>query len=176
VVGVDGNGFAPFLRREDLEAFVHLDAGLDGRPELDYDSTSVASFLDRYDGTVSLNVATLIGNSQLRIAALGWEDLPADSAAVDRMRGRLRDGMAEGAFGLSSGLDYPPGSYATTVERAALTNEAGRQGGFYHTHVRYPLGDRWLDPFREAIEIGRRAGAPAHITHFYHRQTHSGGP
>jgi N-acyl-D-amino-acid deacylase len=64
VVGVDGNGFAPFLRREDLEAFVYLDSGLDGRPDIDYGWTSVGSYLDRYDGTVSLNVATLIGNSQ----------------------------------------------------------------------------------------------------------------
>ena len=92
------------------------------------------------------------------------------------MRGVLREAMAEGAFGLSSGLDYPPGSFATTEELAALTAEAGRAGGFYHSHVRYPLGDRYLDPFREAIDIGRRAGAPAHITHFYHRATHPGGP
>ena len=98
------------------------------------------------------------------------------AAALDRMRGTLRDAMAEGAFGVSSGLDYPPGSFAPTEELAALTAEAGRHGGFYHTHVRYPLGDRYLDPFREAIEIGRRAGAPAHITHFYHRDTHPGGP
>jgi N-acyl-D-amino-acid deacylase len=176
VVGVDGNGFAPFFRREDLEAFVDLDSGLDGRPEIDYDWSSIDSYLARYDGTVSLNVATLIGNSPLRIAALGWEDRPADAPAVERMRGLIRDGMAEGAFGISSGLDYPPGSFATTEELAALNEEAGRHGGFYHTHVRYPLGDRYLDPFREAIEIGRRSGAPAHITHFYHRQTHPGGP
>ncbi len=176
VVGVDGNGFAPFLRRHDLEAFVHLDAGLDGRPDIDYDWTSVGSYLDRYDGRVSLNVATLIGNSPLRIAAVGWEDEPADARAIDRMRGLISDGIAEGAFGLSTGLDYPPGSYATTDELVALTEAAGRRGGFYHSHVRYPLGDRYLDPFREAIEIGRRAGAPAHITHFYHRQTHPGGP
>ncbi len=176
VVGVDGNGFAPFLRREDLEAFVHLDSGLDGRPSIDYDWTSVDSYLARYDGTVSLNVATLIGNSPLRIATVGWDAVPADERALDRMRGLIRDGMAEGAFGLSTGLDYPPGSYATTDELVALTEEAGRSGGFYHSHVRYPLGDRYLDPFREAIEIGRRAGAPAHITHFYHRETHPGGP
>lgn len=176
VVGVDGNGFAPFLRRADLEAFVHLDSGLDGRPDIDYDWTSVETHLDRYDGRVSLNVATLIGNSQLRIAALGWDDVPADAAAIDTMRGLIRDGMAEGAFGLSTGLDYPPGGYATTDELVALTEEAGRSGGFYHSHVRYPLGDRYLDPFREAIEIGRRAGTPSHITHFYHRQTHPGGP
>ena len=176
VVGVDGNGFAPFEHKEDLEDFVELDAGLDGRPDIDYTWSSVQSYLGRYDGTVSLNVATLIGNSALRIGALGWADVPADAAAIDRMRGLLRDGMAEGAVGLSSGLDYPPGSYATTAELAALTEEAGRAGGFYHTHVRYPLGDRFLDPFREAIDIGRRAGAPAHITHFYHRQTHPGDP
>jgi N-acyl-D-amino-acid deacylase len=84
--------------------------------------------------------------------------------------------MEEGAVGLSSGLDYPPGSYATTDELAALSRTAGEQGGIYHTHVRYTLGDRYLDPFREAIEIGRRADAPAHITHFYHRETHPGGP
>jgi N-acyl-D-amino-acid deacylase len=176
VVGVDGNGFAPFLRREDLEAFVDFDSGLDGRPALDFDWTSVESYLARYDGTVSLNVATLIGNSPLRIAALGWDDVPADAHALDRMRGLIRDGMAEGAFGLSTGLDYPPGGYATTDELVALSEETARHGGFYHTHVRYPLGDRYLDPFREAIEIGRRSGAPAHITHFYHRQTHPGGP
>src|SRR5205814_8322096 len=121
---------------------------------------SVASYLEGYDGAVSINVATLIGNSPLRIAALGWDDVSADAHALDRMRGLIADGMAEGAFGLSSGLDYPPGGYATTEELAALTEEAGRHGGFYHTHVRYPLGDRYLDPTREAIEIGRRAGAP----------------
>ncbi len=176
VVGVDGNGFAPFDRREDLEAFVRFDSGLDGRPDIDYDWTSVASYLARYDGTVSLNIATLIGNSALRVNALGWDDVPADALALDHMRGQIGDAMAEGAFGLSSGLDYPPGSYATTGELVALLEETGRHGGFYHTHVRYPLGDRYLDPIREAIEIGRRAGAPSHITHFYHRQTHPGGP
>ncbi len=176
IVGVDGNSFAPFDRREDLEAFVAFDSGLDGRPDIDYDWRSMADYLARYDGTVSCNVGTLVGNSQLRIATLGWDDVPADDAGLDRMRSVLRDAMADGAVGLSSGLDYPPGSYATTEELAALTATAGRAGGIYHTHVRYPLGDRYLDPFREAIDIGRRADAPSHITHFYHRETHPGGP
>jgi N-acyl-D-amino-acid deacylase len=92
------------------------------------------------------------------------------------MRAMLREAMEEGAFGLSSGLDYPPGSYAGTEELAALTNEAARLGGFYHTHVRYPLGDRFLDPFREALEIGRLGEGGVHLTHFYHRQTYPGTP
>lgn len=176
IVGVDGNGFAPFRRLEDLDAFVQLDSGLDGRPDIDYGWPTVADYLRAYDGTVSVNVGTLVGNSVLRIDALGWDDLPADAAALDRMTAIVRDAIADGAVGLSSGLDYPPGSFATTEELAALTRAAGAGGGFYHTHVRYPLGDRFLDPFREAIDIGRRAGAPSHITHFYHRETHPGGP
>ena len=176
IVGVDGNGYAPFAHRDDLEAFVRLNAGLDGDPQLEYDWDTVPSYLDRYDRGQALNVGIVIGNSALRIGAIGWEEGPADARAVANMRAMLREAMEAGAFGVSSGLDYPPGSYASTDELAALTAEAARHGGFYHTHVRYPLGDQFLDPFREAIEIGRRGEGPAHITHFYHRETHPGPP
>ena len=177
VIGVDGNAYAPFPDPADLAAFVELNAGLDGVPDgvaIDWDT--VPSYLERFDGTVSVNIAFLVGNAPLRIAALGWNDVPADTAATVRMRSMLREAMEAGAYGVSSGLDYPPGSYASTVELAALANESARLGGIYHTHVRYALGDRFLDPFREAIEIGRRGEAPSHITHFYHRATFPGTP
>jgi N-acyl-D-amino-acid deacylase len=174
VIGVDGNSYAPFRSREDLVAFARLNAGLDGIPELEWDWDSVETYLDRLDGAIGLNLAMLVGNSALRIDAIGFEDTPADAQAIDRMRGQLRESMEEGAFGISSGLDYPPGSYATTAELVALTNEATRLGGFYHTHVRYPLGDRYLDPFREALEIGQRGEGPVHITHLYHRPIYPG--
>jgi N-acyl-D-amino-acid deacylase len=176
VIGVDGNSYAPFDDPAGLAAFVELNAGLDGHPDIAYDWDTVAAYLSRFDRQVSVNIAYLVGNSVLRIAALGWDDVLADQPAIERMRSLLAEAMAEGAFGLSSGLDYPPGSYATTAELVLLTSEAGRRGGFYHTHVRYPLGDGYLDPFREAIEIGRLGEAPAHITHFYHRATFPGGP
>ena len=177
VIGVDGNSYAPFTNQGDLDDFLTLNAGLDGRPDIDADWRTVGDYLDRFDRRVSVNVAYLIGNSALRIAAIGWDDVPADAKAMDRQRGLLREGMEDGAFGLSSGLDYPPGAYATTDELATLLVEASRLGGIYHTHVRYDLGDRFLDPFREAIEIGRRSGGgPVHITHFYHRRTFPGTP
>ena len=157
IVGVDGLSTAPIPNRHDLHALIEMDAGLDADPPIEHDWDSVTGLLDRYDRGRSVNVGTLIGNSALRIAAMGWNDEPATAADVDRMRAYLREGMEQGAVGLSSGLDYPPGSYATTSELAALTAEAGRNGGFYHTHVRYQLGDRHLDPFLEAIEISRRA-------------------
>ncbi|HET6820069.1 MAG TPA: D-aminoacylase [Candidatus Limnocylindria bacterium] len=176
IIGVDGNGYAPFAHRDDLEAFVRLNAGLDGDPPLAYDWDTVESYLERYDGGQALNIGIVVGNSALRIGAIGWEDEPAEQRTIASMRAMLREAMEAGAFGVSSGLDYPPGSYASTDELAALTTEAARHGGFYHTHVRYPLGDRFLDPFREAIEIGRRGEGPAHITHFYHRTTYPGPP
>jgi N-acyl-D-amino-acid deacylase len=178
VIGVDGLSYAPIPDPADLEALVHMNAGLDGAPpEAPLDWDSVESYLDRLDGLrPSVNLAFLVGNSALRMAAVGWDEVEATPAQVTDMRAMLREAMQEGAVGLSSGLDYPPGAYASTDELASLTNEAAAHGGFYHTHVRYPLGDRYLDPFREAIEIGRRGEGPAHITHFYHRQTFPGGP
>jgi len=181
LIGVDGNSYAPFQRHEDLEAFVELNAGLDGdarwtSPAFTYDWTTVAGHLGRLDGGVAVNVGYLVGNSALRASVVGWDERPASDREIASMRAMLREGLEEGAFGVSSGLDYPPGSYADTAELAALSEEAGGHGGIYHTHVRYQLGDRYLDPFREAIDIGRRASAPAHITHFYHRATYPGGP
>ena len=177
VIGVDGLSYAPIPDPADLEALAQMNAGLDGRPDIAYDWGSVESYLDRLDALrPSVNLAFLVGNSALRMSSIGWEDVEATDAQVADMRSMLREAMEEGAVGLSSGLDYPPGAYATTDELAALTREAARHGGFYHTHVRYALGDRYLDPFREAIEIGRRGDGPAHITHFYHRQTFPGGP
>ena len=127
-------------------------------------------------GRISVNVAFLVGNSALRIAGRRLGRRAQRRPRHRQPWGDAPRGDGGRAFGLSSGLDYPPGSYATTQELAELTREAGRLGGFYHTHVRYPLGDRFLDPFREAIEIGRRGEAPAHITHFYHRKTFPGSP
>ena len=177
VIGVDGLSYAPFTDPAVLEALLVMNAGLDGHPDIAYDWSSVQSYLDRLDGLhPSLNLAYLVGNSALRIGAVGWEEAPATPAQVANMRSMLREAMEKGAIGLSSGLDYPPGSYADTAELAQLTAEASELGGFYHTHVRYPLGDRYLDPFREAIEIGRRGDGPVHITHFYHRQTFPDGP
>ncbi len=175
VIGVDGLSYAPMPSAADLHDLVEMNAGLDGEPEIAYGWESVAGYLDRLQGA-SVNIGLLVGNSALRICRLGWDDVEADAGAVADMRAMLREAMQAGALGVSSGLDYPPGAYATTDELAALAAEAGRNGGFYHTHVRYALGDRYLDPFREAIEIGRRGAAPAHITHFYHRQTFPGGP
>ena len=110
-----------------------------------------------------------MGNSALRISAMGWDNRPPTTDEMKKMKYLIHQGMEEGAVGISTGLDYPPGSYASTEELIELSKEVNKLGGFYATHVRYALGDKFLDPFREAIEISNKSGVPLHISHFFHR-------
>jgi N-acyl-D-amino-acid deacylase len=174
LIGVDGNSYAPFRSQADLADFVRMNAGLDGDPQLHQSWSTVAEYLMAFDRKAAVNVAYVIGNSPLRINAVGWKNREAASSQLRDMKAMLREGMEEGALGMSTGLDYPPGSYASTDELVALCEQAAKLGGIYHTHVRYSLGDRFLDPFREAIDIGRRSGIAVHVTHFYQRIPVSG--
>jgi N-acyl-D-amino-acid deacylase len=175
VIGIDGCSYVPFHAHEDLEQFIEINAGLDGCPPLPGRWSTVEQYLDLFTDRVAVNIVYLVGNSPLRVSTVGWDDRPPTPSELRNQRALLRTAMEEGAWGMSTGLDYPPGSYADTDELVALSEEASRLGGIYHTHVRYSLGDRFLDPFREALDIGRRAGIPAHITHFYQRTTAPGG-
>jgi N-acyl-D-amino-acid deacylase len=175
VIGIDGCSYAPFKDPGDLDRFIDLNSGLDGRPALPGRWATVAEYLSMFDQKVAVNICYLLGNSPLRIAAVGWYDRPASQSELADMRAILREAMEEGAWGLSTGLDYPPGSYASTDELIALSTEASRLGGIYHTHVRYGLGDQYLDPFREALDIGRGSGIATHITHFYQNSITSRG-
>ena len=99
--------------------------------------------------------------------AMGWEDRLPTPQELARMQDLARQGMRDGAFGFATGLTYPPGAYSDTDELVAVSQAVGEYGGFYITHARYTLGDRLLDPFREAVEIGRRSGAPVHLSHYH---------
>jgi N-acyl-D-amino-acid deacylase len=175
VIGVDGNSYAPFLRRSDLLDFVDMNSGLDGRPSVDYSWSSVSEYLDLYDRNVAVNIAYVVGNVPLRVSARGWASGAATDAELRHMKSLLRESLEQGAYGLSSGLDYPPGSFASTEELISLGEVVAEYGGIYHTHVRNTLGDRFLDPQREAIEIGKAAGIPTHITHLFKRVWPGGG-
>jgi N-acyl-D-amino-acid deacylase len=175
VIGIDGCSYAPFHSPADFEQFVEVNSGLDGCPPLPGRWSSVEQYLDRFTGRVAVNVVYLVGNSPIRIGAIGWQDRRPTRAELANQLALLRTALEEGAWGVSTGLDYPPGSYADTAELVALSREAARLGGLYHTHVRYSLGDRFLDPFREAIDIGRQSGIATHITHFYQRTAAPGG-
>ncbi len=175
LVGIDGISHAPFKSREELRRYIWLDSGLNWYPPMPADWLTVADLLGRYDNTVAVNIAYILGNSPVRIWSVGWDDRPATPAETADMRAVVREAMQEGAWGLSTGLDYPPGAFADTEELVALSEESAGLGGFYHTHTRSKLSEqKLLAPWEEAVEIGRRSGIPVHLTHYRQRKQGEG--
>src|SRR5207249_7974236 len=89
---------------------------------------------------------------------------PADEAVVRRMRAQVARALEAGAFGLSSGLIYPPGLYADTEELVAVAEPLARAGAIFTCHVR-GSSETLLPATRELLEIGRRAGCAVHHSH-----------
>ncbi len=116
---------------------------------------------------LGVNVALLVPHGSVRRAVLGMEDRAPTAAELERMRTLVRAGMEAGALGLSSGLYYAPGSYATTDEVIALAKVAAQYGGAYTSHIRdeadYTIGV--VAAVDEVIQIAREAGLPGVVTH-----------
>ena len=167
LVGIDGISHAPFKTQDELHRYIWLDSGLNGYPPMPADWLTVADLLSRYDNKVAINISYILGNSPVRIWSVGWGDRPATGSELEEMKWVVREAMEEGAWGLSTGLDYPPGAYASTDELVALAEESARLGGFYHTHTRSELRSTGLlAPWEEALDIGRRSSSPVHLTHY----------
>ena len=164
VIGQDGLSYAPVTPPVLNEIRRHL-AGLNGDAHsVGWDWTSVRSYLDRFHRHVAVNVAYLVPHNAVRIGAMGWQQRPATPNELECMRRLVAEGMQDGAFGVSTGLTYPPNEWSDTDELVALCEVAARYGGIYVTHMR-GHGDGLLDPIRESLEIARRAGLPLHISH-----------
>ena len=97
------------------------------------DWLTVAELLTKYDERVAINMAYILGNSPVRIWGVGWNDRPATAADLEDMKAVVREAMEEGAWGLSTGLDYPPGAYASTEELVSLS-ENRQPAGWYLPH------------------------------------------
>jgi len=118
-------------------------------------------------GGIGTNAAVYIGQGSVRGAVLGMSSSAPTPAQLDSMRAIVARGMDEGAIGMSTGLYYAPGSYATTDEVIALAKVAAAKGGLYDSHLRdessYTIG--LVGAVNEAIRIGREARLPIHISH-----------
>lgn len=138
-------------------------AGNDGSSPLD-----IAGTLDTWKRQgIGTNAALFIGEGSVRQHVMGMSDATPTTVQLDSMRALVGRGMSGGALGLSTGLYYAPGSYATTEEVIALAMVAARDGGIYDTHLRdessYTIG--LIGAVNEAIRIGREAKIPIHISH-----------
>jgi dihydroorotase/N-acyl-D-amino-acid deacylase len=112
----------------------------------------------------AVNYGSFVGHGSVREKVIGYDDRPANDAELDAMRAEVRQAMESGAFGLSSGLLYAPGSFAPAEEVIELAKVVKPFGGIYISHMRNEaLG--LLDSVEETIRIGEEAGIPAQLTH-----------
>jgi dihydroorotase/N-acyl-D-amino-acid deacylase len=113
---------------------------------------------------IGINVAYLVGHNTVRHAVMGDANRAPTDGELARMRDMIARAMGEGAFGISTGLKYIPGTYSKLDEVVALTQPASDSGGIYTSHLREE-GLGLLDGVAEAIEIGRRTRIPIVLTH-----------
>lgn len=133
------------------------------------EDTRTFSDLDSYaaeaaSAGLESNLATLVGQGTIRAAVVGFERRPATDSEIEEMRALVRESLRQGALGLSTGLLYPPGSFADTTEIVEIAETVAEVDGLYVSHMRNEM-DGVADALAEAIEIGRRASARVQISH-----------
>lgn len=166
VLGQDGVAFAP--SGETTQQYMRrYTAGFNGNfPTPGKSWNSVESYLKLFDNQCAINACTLIPNGNVRMEAMGLESRKPTLDELKVMKQLVREGMEQGAVGVSSGLDYVPSIYADEDELAALCEEIAPFGGIYVTHMRGYNLQKAPPALQEVFNIGKRAGCGVHVSHF----------
>jgi len=164
IIGNCGMSPAP-VEDDRLAEMRHYWGLISDQPEVSWEWRTFDQYLQALQaGGLAINVGSLTGHAALRIAVMGYDNRGPTPAELARMQELLSEAMEAGAFGLSTGLVYPPGCFADTEEIIALCRVASRYNGLYASHIR---GEREtiLEAVVEAIHIGHEAGLPVQISH-----------
>jgi N-acyl-D-amino-acid deacylase len=122
-------------------------------------------FLDKLAATnFSVNFGSLVGQGSIRQKVIGLKDRKATSEEMATMKDLARQAMVDGAFGLSTGLFYLPGTFTPTEEVIEIAKVVGALGGIHTSHMR-DEGAKVGDSVRETIRIGEEGGLPTQVTH-----------
>ncbi len=162
VVGMCSFSPAPVhpARREAVRAWA---GGIGARVDVRWET--FAQYLDVLAAArPSINVVHFVGHGALRLAAMGPEARPAGPDDLRAMERLLLEALDAGAFGVSTGLVYPPSAYATTEELIALARSMAGRGGLYFSHIRGESATLEA-AVAEAIRIGEEAGVGVQIAH-----------
>lgn len=165
VVGQDGLGAAPMSPEHVARWRRHL-AGLNGDPDISWAWRSLGDYLDELERSgVGHNVATYAGHGNIRLVAVGPDDRPATDDELRLISELTAQSLAEGAFGVSTGLIYPPCCYADHRELVAIGKAAAEAGAFFVSHQRNE-GFRVIESMQEMIGVCRPSGSALHFSHF----------
>ncbi len=161
VVGQDGSSVGPWGDA----AFESVRDRYRRSWDVEIDFRDLGGFLDRIDQErPAVSVATMVGHGTIRSRVVGGASRPATPSEVDQMRSLVRGALAQGAVGLSTGLEYTPGSFASLEELTALAGELRDSPYPYASHLRNE-DDRLLAALEEALHVGRAAGVPVQVSH-----------
>ena len=164
VVGNCGYSPAPLAADPDLAAEQRAQCHGLG-PDLDWDWQTFGEYLARLEAArPAVNVLALVGHGMLRLSVVGPDERAATSAELAQMRAAAAAALDDGAWGMSTGLVYPPGAYAATDEIVEVGQALRAVDGLYASHIRNE-NDDLLDAIEEAIEIGRRLGVGVEVSH-----------
>jgi N-acyl-D-amino-acid deacylase len=132
---------------------------------LELDWNTFGGYLGRLERQgIAMNTASHVGHSTVRLAVMDYDDRLPTKDELEEMKSHVAKAMEEGALGLSSGLEFLPGRSSNTEELVELCKVVAKYGGIYVTHKRQ-RDFQGIEALKEAIEIGRQAGVPVHISH-----------
>jgi len=162
---VSGNcGGSPFPIAEEI--YEETKENLKELYQLDLTWRDIKGFFSRLEEKgIALNYSTLVGHGAIRGAAMGFNDRPPSLEELEKMKKMLAENIESGAVGLSTGLEYAPGSYAKAGEIIELCRVVVQNGGVYATHMR-DEGDELLESLDETIDVARKTGVSVEISHF----------
>lgn len=163
VIGQDGLGYAP-VTGPVLEQVRTQIAGWNGKPDLDYTWRSVADYLARVDEGCAVNVALLVPHGTARMMVTGTENRPATEAELEEIRRIVAEGLRDGAMGMSTGLTYTPGMYASDAEIVHALGAVVEHGGYYCPHHRN-YGAEVIDGYQACLDVATAAQVPLHLAH-----------
>lgn len=127
--------------------------------------TTLGEYLDYLEAKgISMNVASFVGATTVRVHELGYQDRAPTPEELARMQELVREAMREGALGVGSSLIYAPANFSETGELVALAEAAGEYGGMYISHMRSE-SDNIMGALDELFTIAREAGVAAEIYH-----------
>ncbi len=132
---------------------------------LKIDWTDIVGYKKKFEETKpTMNLVLFVGQGSIRGSVLGYTGRVPTSNEIKDMQKEVCHVMENGAFGVSTGLIYPPSYWAKTDEIVEVVKAAAPYGGIYTSHIRGE-GDTLLKAIEESIEIGRRAGVSVQISH-----------
>ncbi|MFQ5641921.1 MAG: amidohydrolase family protein [bacterium] len=161
ILGQDGNSIAPLT--EDMQST--LDQHYQNTYGIRVDWRDFADYFQKLKQTgTAVNVGTLVGQGTLREFVVGTADRPASFKEFKLMQKLAADALQQGALGISSGLEYTPGAFASREELIAICKTMQFATGIYVTHIR-DEADYVLQALDEAIEVAKGADVSLHISH-----------